>query len=119
RCRRRRGDELVDATPRLMRKTRSRIMRNELANVSGKAVRAALGTAACALMLAGPAAAQAPAAGTPPPPPPPAHGALTFTGNDDVLVKTPYIFRGIVQEAKPKLTMWPAGDLAIALYSGK
>jgi hypothetical protein len=70
-------------------------------------------------MLAGPAGAQAPAAGAPPPPTDPNPGDLTFTGNVDVLGKTPYIFRGIVQEAQPKLTLWPAGDLGIALYSGK
>jgi hypothetical protein len=75
--------------------------------------------AAFALLLAGPAAAQtAPAAGsTPPADPNP--GSLTFTGNIDMLVKTPYIFRGIVQEADPKFTAWPAGDIGIALYAGK
>jgi hypothetical protein len=36
----------------------------------------------------------------------------------DFLAGTPYIFRGIVQEAKPELTMWPAGDIGISLYSG-
>jgi hypothetical protein len=86
--------------------------------VSGKALRASLATAACALMLAGPAAAQTPAAAAPPPPDP-NPGAMTFTGNVDVLAKTPYIFRGIVQETHPKLTLWPSGDIGIALYSGK
>ena len=73
-----------------------------------------LATTACALMLSTPAAAQ-----TPPPPSDPNAGAITATGNMDVLTKSPYIFRGIVQESRPKLTMWPAGDIGIALYSGK
>ena len=93
-------------------------MTKRLAGVSDKILRASLATAACALMLAGSAAAQAPAAGAPPPPDA-NPGAITFTGNVDVLPKTPYIFRGLVQEAQPKLTLWPAGDLGIALYSGK
>jgi hypothetical protein len=95
------------------------VMTKRLAGVSGTILRASLATAACALMLAGPAAAQAPAAGAPPAPPDANPGAITFTGNFDVLPKTPYIFRGLVQEAHPKLTLWPAGDLGIALYSGK
>jgi hypothetical protein len=65
-------------------------------------------------MLSGPAAAQT--AATPVDPNP---GAITATGNIDVLVKSPYIFRGIVQESRPRLTMWPAGDIGVALYSGK
>ena len=73
----------------------------------------ALATVACSLMLAGPAVAQ-----TPSPPSSPNAGAIKSTGNMDVLAKSPYIFRGIVQESKPKLTMWPAGDIGIALYSG-
>jgi hypothetical protein len=71
-----------------------------------------LATAACSLILAGPAAAQ-----TPPVDPNP--GAITATGNMDVLAKSPYIFRGIVQESRPELTMWPAGDIGIALHSGE
>ena len=77
-------------------------------------MKVSLATAACALMLAAPAAAQ-----TPPPPSDPNPGAITATGNMDVLAKSPYVFRGIVQESRPKLTMWPAGDIGIALYSGK
>jgi hypothetical protein len=77
-----------------------------------------IATAACTLMLAGSAAAQAPAAGAPPPPDP-NPGSITFTGNLDVLAGTPYIFRGIVQEADPKLTLWPSGDIGLAVYSGK
>jgi hypothetical protein len=94
-------------------------MTSRFANVSRKALRVSLATVACAVMLAGPAAAQAPAAAAPAPPPDPNPGSLTFTGNVDILVKTPYIFRGIVQESDPKLTLWPSGDIGIALYSGK
>jgi hypothetical protein len=43
-------------------------------------------------------------------------GALTFTGGLDV--PTLYFFRGIRQELDQKLTLWPFGDLGIALYSG-
>jgi hypothetical protein len=43
-------------------------------------------------------------------------GALTFTGSFDV--PTLYFFRGIRQESDAGLTMWPVGDLGIALYSG-
>jgi hypothetical protein len=43
-------------------------------------------------------------------------GALTFTGSFDI--PTLYFFRGIRQETDPAFTMWPAGDLGIALYSG-
>jgi hypothetical protein len=70
--------------------------------------------AALALLLPGVAAAQTPAAPAPPDPNP---GALTFTGNLDFPSK--YVFRGIVQEADSKLTMFPAADVGIALYSGK
>jgi hypothetical protein len=74
---------------------------------------------AFALFMAGPATAQTTPAGNPTPPADPNPGSLTFTGNIDFLPGTPYIFRGIVQEADPKLTMWPAGDLGIAVYSGE
>lgn len=93
---------------------------------------ASLASATLSLMLAAPAAAQAPEASsapaaapapaaTPAPAEPvdPNPGKLSFTGNMDVLAGTPYIFRGLVQEAKPKVTLWPAGDIAIALYSGE
>jgi len=43
-------------------------------------------------------------------------GALTFTGGIDF--PTLYFFRGIRQETDPALTMWPYGDLGIALHSG-
>jgi hypothetical protein len=44
-------------------------------------------------------------------------GALTFTGGLDVPSK--YVFRGIVQEADSKLTLFPYGDLGISLFSGE
>ena len=44
-------------------------------------------------------------------------GALTFTGGLDVPSK--YVFRGIVQEADSKLTLFPYGDLGITLFSGE
>jgi hypothetical protein len=43
---------------------------------------------------------------------------LTFTGALDVLPGVPYVFRGIVQEADPKVTFWPYADLGISLFSG-
>jgi hypothetical protein len=46
----------------------------------------------------------------------PNSGALTFTGGLDVPTK--YVFRGLVQEADSKLTLFPYGDLGIALFSG-
>jgi hypothetical protein len=42
-------------------------------------------------------------------------GALTFTGNFDV--PRVYVFRGIVQETEPQLTVFPSGDIGIALKS--
>jgi hypothetical protein len=43
-------------------------------------------------------------------------GALTFTGGLDA--PTVYVFRGLLQESDPKVTLWPYGDLGIALASG-
>jgi hypothetical protein len=48
----------------------------------------------------------------------PNSGKLTFTGGIDVLPGTTYVFRGIVQESDPQLTLWPYGDLGLALYEG-
>jgi hypothetical protein len=48
----------------------------------------------------------------------PNSGALTVTGGVDVLPGRPYIFRGFVQEADPKITLWPYVDLGFALASG-
>jgi hypothetical protein len=92
-------------------------MTKRLGSVPGKILRGSL-AAACTLLLAGSAAAQTPAAGAPPPPDP-NPGSITFTGNVDVLAGTPYIFRGLVQESDPKLTLWPSGDIGLAVFSGK
>jgi hypothetical protein len=43
-------------------------------------------------------------------------GAITFTGGLDA--PSVYVFRGILQEADPKLTLWPYGDIGLALASG-
>jgi hypothetical protein len=77
--------------------------------------RAACATAAALLIAVGSASAQTPAAPAAPPDPNP--GALTFTGGVDFPTK--YVFRGIVQEADSKLTLFPYGDLGIAFYSGE
>ena len=42
---------------------------------------------------------------------------MTFTGGLDVPTK--YVFRGLVQEADSKLTLFPYGDLGIAFFSGE
>jgi hypothetical protein len=86
-------------------------------------VRTSAKLAACAgalfvsLALAGSASAQPAAPAAPPPPPDPNPGALTFTATFDVPTK--YVFRGIVQEADSKLTLFPSGDAGIAFYSGE
>jgi hypothetical protein len=46
---------------------------------------------------------------------PPNQGAITFTGGLDM--PTVYFFRGILQEGDPAITLWPYGDLRIALGS--
>jgi hypothetical protein len=71
-------------------------------------VRAAACVGSVSLALAGTALAQT--ASDPNP------GALTFTGYLDAPYV--YVFRGIVQEADPKLTLFPAGDIGLALKSG-
>jgi hypothetical protein len=43
-------------------------------------------------------------------------GALHFTGGVDV--PSVYVFRGYVQEADPKFTLFPFGDIAFALTEG-
>jgi hypothetical protein len=79
--------------------------------VCGRSVRAALAGVALLLVLTpGSARAQPPAADDPNP------GALTFTGGVDV--PSVYVFRGLLQELDPKITMWPYGDLGITLASG-
>ncbi len=49
-------------------------------------------------------------------PPDPNPGAFTFTTGADI--PSVYFFRGIRQEADPKLTVFPYGDGGIALFSG-
>lgn len=91
-------------------------MKTMLSRLSGKGIRVTIATAGLLAILADSALAQAPASGaTGPPDPNP--GAVTFAGNLDVLPKTPYIFRGIVQEADPQLTQFASGDLGLALLS--
>jgi hypothetical protein len=72
----------------------------------------AVAVAAAALMALGSAGS----AGAQTPVTDPNPGALTFTGGFDL--PTVYVFRGIVQETDPALTMWPYGDIGIALMSG-
>jgi hypothetical protein len=69
--------------------------------------RVAVATQTVAMATAGVARAQ----GSDPNP-----GAITFTGGLDA--PSVYVFRGIVQESDPKLTLWPYGDLGPALASG-
>ncbi len=76
----------------------------------GKAAGVALTVAALALAL--PKATAAQAADDPNP------GAITFTGGFDVLPGSAFVFRGITQESDPKITLWPYGDIGIALQSG-
>ena len=72
-----------------------------------KMVLAGLGVAVVALVGAGQAQAQAPDDPNP--------GALTFTGGLDV--PSVYFFRGIRQEFDAKMTLFPYGDIGIALSS--
>lgn len=64
-------------------------------------------TGAAVLSLTGSARAQDPD---------PNPGAITLTTGIDF--PSVYFFRGIRQEAEPKLTMFPYGDVGIAFYSG-
>jgi hypothetical protein len=74
------------------------------------------------LLTSTPASAQSPPAANSqpsspaPPPSDPNTGAITSTGGIDMPSK--YIFRGIVQEADSKLTLFPYGDFGVAMYSG-
>jgi hypothetical protein len=72
-------------------------------------LRFALGTACCFSFAAGSAAAQTPAAA------PANSGAIKLTAGLDV--PSTYYFRGIKQEADPKVTLWPYGDVGITLAS--
>ena len=89
-------------------------MMTKCARTIGRMGRALAG-AAMVLLLAASASAQTPAPAAAPPDP--NTGALTFTGGLDVPTK--YVFRGIVQEADSKLTLFPYGDLGISFYSGE
>jgi hypothetical protein len=48
----------------------------------------------------------------------PNSGSVSFSSALDVLPGSTYVFRGIVQEADPKVTLWPTGTLNLALASG-
>jgi hypothetical protein len=74
------------------------------------------GAAAAALLTTAVAAAAPTAAFAQDAPTDPNAGALTFTGGLDA--PSVYFFRGIRQEADPKLTLWPFGDLGLAVHSG-
>jgi hypothetical protein len=76
----------------------------------------ALATVALLMASVGSATAQQAAETPSPTPEKPNAGAVTFTGALDV--PSVYVFRGIVQEADPKLTLWPAGDFGVSLFSG-
>jgi uncharacterized protein (TIGR02001 family) len=78
-----------------------------------KSWRVALAGATLMLVMSGLARAQT----APPAPADPNTGAFTFTGAVDVPSK--YVFRGIVQEADSKLTLFPVGDAGFSLYSGE
>jgi hypothetical protein len=82
-----------------------------VSNWRGPIRAAAASAVAAALLSLAPAPALAQAADDPNP------GALTFTGAFDV--PSLYVFRGIVQEADPKFTTQPYGDIGIALFSGE
>lgn len=76
--------------------------------VSARAATLALTFAAASVLGTAPAFAQSSDPNT---------GALTFTGGVDLPSK--YVFRGLVQEADSGLTLFPYGDLGIALFSGE
>lgn len=72
-------------------------------------MRTVLRVGAALLIAAAPAAAQGSTSGA-------NTGALHFTAGLDV--PSVYVFRGIVQERDPKLTLFPYADLGITLASG-
>jgi hypothetical protein len=80
-----------------------------LTGVCRRGARVALASASISLLVSGSALAQAATSD-------PNLGALTFTGGLDV--PTIYFFRGIRQEVKPSITLWPYGDIGLALFSG-
>jgi hypothetical protein len=73
--------------------------------------RACVAVLSAAMAVAAASTARAQAADDPNP------GAITFTGGLDV--PSVYVFRGILQEVSPKITLWPYGDIGIALKSGE
>jgi hypothetical protein len=77
-----------------------------VSRVVGKGARVCLAVAALALGVPDTARAQDG----------PNTGSIAFTGGLDLLPNTTYVFRGIVQEADSKLTLWPYGDLGLTLF---
>jgi hypothetical protein len=80
-----------------------------LTGVWGVAARLALASAMIVLLASASVRAQAATSD-------PNRGALTFTGGLDL--PTVYFFRGIRQEVTPSITLWPYGDIGLALFSG-
>ena len=72
-------------------------------------IRSIIGALALAAAIGAPVQAQSPGGS-------PNQGAITFSGGLDA--PTVYFFRGILQEGDPKITLWPAGDLRVALAKG-
>jgi hypothetical protein len=77
--------------------------------------RALAGAVLLFMMMSGSASAQTPAPAAAPADP--NTGALTLTAGLDVPTK--YVFRGIVQEADSRLTLFPYGDVGVSFYSGE
>lgn len=77
----------------------------------GRRIRARLTVVAVAysVFVSASTSAWAQAAGDPNP------GSLTFTVGADVA--SAFVFRGLSQEADPRLTLWPFGDIGLALFS--
>jgi len=73
------------------------------------AIRSIAGALALAGLIGAPVYAQTPAVSA-------NQGAITFAGGVDV--PSVYFFRGILQEGDPAITLWPYGELRIALASG-
>ncbi|MEP7309126.1 MAG: hypothetical protein ABJA98_26780 [Acidobacteriota bacterium] len=72
-------------------------------------IRSMIGALALAAAVGAPLQAQSPGGS-------PNQGAITFTGGLDT--PTVYFFRGILQEGDPRITLWPGGDLRVALAAG-
>src|SRR4051794_4969887 len=95
-------------TPSIRRKFSNRLLRGELMKTMTRrwSVRSGVVVAAAAILMAVPSVARAQAADPNP-------GGITFTGGVDV--PSVYVFRGILQETDPGFTMWPYGDIGLAL----